>query len=230
MSADRATAGHSEPGREPAHPPGLAEQFDDLRQQREAATLGMWVFLSTEVLMFGGLFTTYAVYQSSYPVAFHQGSQHLYTWIGVANTAVLLTSSFFVALAVHALKDGFSSASARNLFIAAGLGGVFLVLKIVEYYLDVHEGLLPWYRYRAIGLHPQHVRLFLVFYWFMTGLHALHMIIGVIVLMILGLLTRRGRYSAAYHNPVEVGGLYWHFVDIVWIFLLPTLYLVSPAT
>jgi cytochrome c oxidase subunit III len=218
------------PAAEAVRPANLGEQFDDLSQQREAASLGMWVFLATEILFFGALFTGFANYRATYPEGFHEAGRHVYVSIGVINTAVLLTSSLFVALAVHAVKFGRGRATAAYLLVAVLLGTVFLALKFLEYYLDIREGLLPWGRFPSAEFqHPRHAQLFFVFYWFMTGLHALHMVIGISVLSVIAMLARRGRYTAEYYDPVEVAGLYWHFVDIVWIFILPTLYLVAPA-
>ncbi|HRX84649.1 MAG TPA: cytochrome c oxidase subunit 3 family protein [Phycisphaerae bacterium] len=208
---------------------GLAQQFDDLPQQHEAATLGMWVFLATEILMFGGLFTAFTAYRATYPHAFEVGSEHLYRWIGVGNTAVLLLSSLFVALAVHAIKHGDNRACTRDLVVAAALGVVFLGLKSIEYTLDIREGLLPWYHFHPEGANDAATKLFLVFYWFMTGLHAVHVTIGIVLLLFFAALCRRGEYDTEWHNPIEMVGLYWHFVDIVWIFLLPTLYLIKPG-
>ncbi len=206
----------------------LQEQFDSMAQQRDAATLGMWVFLATEILLFGGLFTAYFVYRLTYPEGFREGSRHLYVTIGSVNTAVLLVSSLFVALAVHAAKLGHSRTIVTWLLLAMAMGGVFLILKGIEYTLDIRDHLLPWVNYRFDTPHSREVAIFLLFYWIMTAIHALHMTIGIGVLGVIAYLAGKGRFSADWHNPVEISGLYWHFVDIVWIFLLPTFYLVSP--
>lgn len=206
----------------------LAEQFDDLAQQREAATLGMWTFLATELLLFGGLFVGYAAYRHAYGEAFYEAAGHLYVSLGSINTAVLLGSSLMVALAVHAAEHGKNNATAGWLLAAIGLGAIFLGIKGTEYYLEYREHLVPWLDFRFEGENPEQAKLFFVFYFFMTGLHAIHMIIGMSVLAVIAFLARIGRFSRRYYTPVEIAGLYWHFVDIVWVFLYPTFYLVNP--
>ena len=206
----------------------LAEQFDDLAQQREAGTLGMWVFLAGELLLFGGLFTGYAVYRWAYYEAFHEASGHLYMTLGSINTAVLLASSLLVALAVHAAESDRCRAIAGYLVAAVALGALFLAIKALEYYLDYREHLIPWVNFHFEESHAKNARLFFVFYFVMTGIHALHMLVGLGVLALLAVLAWRGHYSSEYHHPVEIAGLYWHFVDIVWVFLFPALYLLNP--
>ncbi len=209
---------------EPTH----AFQFDDADQQREAAGLGMWTFLITEVLFFGGLFTGYTVYRVSYPYAFAEASHHLFEWIGVTNTAVLLISSMLVALAVGAARRGDRRRLVLFLVGAALLGCAFLGLKSLEYFLDFREGIVPGPLFDGAPFaDPPHSELFFVFYFFMTGLHAIHVTIGIGVLTGVAVLGWRGRYTGGNSNGVEVAGLYWHFVDIVWIFLLPLLYLIK---
>lgn len=209
----------------------VAHQFDNMAQQRTAANLGMWVFLGTEVMFFGALFTGYSVYRSVYAEAFAAASQHLYLWLGGVNTAVLLTSSLMVALAVHAAQTGKQKALVRYLLLTIILGVVFLGIKFTEYYLEYREGLVPLvgFNFTYDGPDPQRAELFYHFYFAMTGLHALHMIIGIGVFTVLTVVARRGYFSAEYHTPVEVSGLYWHFVDIVWVFLYPVLYLLHHA-
>ncbi len=207
---------------------GLAEQFDDLAQQSEAGTLGMWIFLATELLLFGGLFTGYISYRLAYYQGFHEASGHLYLTLGSINTAVLLTSSYLVARAVYAARQGWSRAIAGWLLGAVALGVVFLAIKATEYYLEYREHEIPWLDFQFQGAKPAHAQLFFVFYFLMTGLHAVHMLVGIALLLIMALLARLGRFSTRYHNPVELAGLYWHFVDIVWVFLYPALYLLNP--
>jgi cytochrome c oxidase subunit 3 len=202
----------------------LAEQFEDLPQQREAATLGMWTFLATEVLFFGGLFLAYVVYRHTYPEAFAAASKHTIVLYGAINTAVLLTSSFTMALAVRAAQISDARALMRNLLLTIFLGTCFLGIKAVEYHTDIREHLWP-------GPHftnelPAQGQIFWFLYWAMTGLHALHVTIGLGLLSVIAWLSARGKFSAQYHNPVEISGLYWHFVDIVWIYLFPLLYLI----
>ena len=205
----------------------VAEQFDDAVQQREASTLGMWIFLSTEVMLFGALFTSFTVYRSAYPQAFAAAAERLYQWIGGINTGVLLTSSLMMALAVHAAQTGKRKQLIGFLLATMGLGVIFLGTKFTEYYLEYSEGLVPLagFTFTYDGPQPERARLFYNFYFAMTGLHAIHMTIGISMLGVLTVLAWRGRFSAEYHTPVEVIGLYWHFVDIVWVFLYPLLYL-----
>ena len=206
----------------------LAEQFSSPEQQEEAATLGIWAFLSTEILFFGGLFLSYGIYRLAYHSGFAEGSRHLYYWIGTINTFVLLTSSLCMALAVHSIQDGESKKLRRYLIATFIFGACFLGLKFFEYYLDTSDHLVPWYNFEpAHYAHPQAVRLFLFLYFAMTGLHAIHMTGGLSALTYLYVRARKGAFSESYHTPVKVIGLYWHFVDIVWVFLYPMLYLIG---
>jgi len=213
----------------------LEEQFEDLRQQHDAASLGMWVFLATEVMFFGTLFLGLGVYRYLYPEAFEKASERLNWVIGGINTIVLLVSSLMMVLAVHSAKLGRTRSLLLFLALTAGLGVCFLCLKGLEYYLDYRENLIPGWRFDEgewlqEGLAADqvpHVKLFLLFYWVMTGFHALHVTIGIAAVAVMFFLARRGTFSQAYYSPVDVTGLYWHFVDIVWIFLLPMLYLLG---
>jgi cytochrome c oxidase subunit 3 len=233
------------PAAEPHHHPALAHHFHDLGQQHEAQTLGMWLFLSTELMVFGALFTGYTVYRTIYPHEFEAGSQKLNVMFAAINTVVLLTSSLTMALAVHAAAARHRKQLVRLLLATALLGGAFLVIKGFEYAEDYEKNLVPnlgfkdddpqWQGHKDHDGHPvtldtRHVKLFLMFYYIMTGLHAVHLIIGIGILAVLAWLSHRGRYTEGYYAPVEVGGLYWHFVDVVWIFLLPLLYLIGTQT
>lgn len=205
----------------------LAHQFDDLEQQAEAVNLGMWTFLITEILFFGGLFAGYAVYRSAYPEAFASGSHHLDVFLGAVNTIVLIGSSLTMAMAVHAAQLGKREALIVFLLGTILLGLVFLGIKGIEYAHKFAEHLVPGQAFVYEGPHAQHAQLFFSFYFAMTGMHALHMVIGVGILAVLVVLAWRKRFSSAYYAPVEISGLYWHFVDIVWIFLFPLLYLIG---
>jgi cytochrome c oxidase subunit 3 len=209
------------------HRTALAHQFDDLTQQYEASRLGMWAFLLTEVMFFGGLFVCYTVYRTAYPAGFMAGSQHLDISLGTLNTAVLISSSLTMALAVHAAQVGRRQILVRCLLLTMLLGLAFLGIKGYEYVHKYHESLVPGVRFSAAGPYATEMEVFLVLYFIMTGLHALHMIIGLGLLAVLVVLAGRGVLSAEYHTPVEAIGLYWHFVDIVWIFLYPLLYLIG---
>jgi len=203
----------------------LAEQFDDLAQQQESSTLGMWTFLATEILFFGAMFLAYLTYRYLYPTAFALASGHTIVLYGTINTALLLTSSLTMALALHAARENRQKWIVRYLLRTALLGVCFLGIKALEYRQDLVEHLWPGAGFRA-GL-PQQARIFWFLYWAMTGLHALHVAIGVGLLSIMAWLARKGRFSSLYYSPVEVSGLYWHFVDIVWIYLFPLLYLIN---
>lgn len=209
------------------HSTALAHQFDDLGQQLDSSTFGMWVFLVTEIMFFGGLFAAYTVYRSSYPDAFLEASRHLQVALGGINTAVLIFSSLTMALAVRAAQLGKNKATANYMVATLLLGTVFLGVKAFEYYHKFLEHHVPGPSFVFDGPHAGPVQMFFCFYFAMTGMHALHMIIGAGLLIYFIIQARRGRYSPEYYGPIEVMGLYWHFVDIVWIFLFPLLYLIG---
>jgi len=205
----------------------VAEQFDDAVQQRESATVGMWIFLATEVMFFGGMFMGYAVYRSSYPMAFGEASRRLDIVLGAVNTAILLTSSLTMAMAVHAAHGGKRRQLVGFLVTTIVLGLGFLGIKFYEYFQKFEEHLVPGRGFLFESTDPRHSQLFFSFYFAMTGMHALHMVIGLVMMGVLIVLTMKGRFTPGYYNPVEMAGLYWHFVDIVWVFLFPLLYLVE---
>jgi cytochrome c oxidase subunit 3 len=205
-------------------PAWLQKQFDTPKQQQEAARLGMWAFLATEIMFFGGLFVGYIVYRHAFPHAFADASRRTNVLYGTINTAILLTSSLTMALAVHAAEIGAKKWIVRNIVLTILLAMAFLGIKALEYTEDVREHLFPG---PAFALHKTGEELFFYFYWAMTGLHALHVLIGIGLLSTIAVMASRGKFSADYHNPVEVSGLYWHFVDIVWIYLFPILYLIN---
>lgn len=208
----------------------LAHQFDDIDQQREASTLGMWIFLATEVLFFGGLFLGYAVYRTLYPDAFGEASRHLDAVLGAVNTAVLLCSSLTMAMGVYEAQAGNRKMMNRFIGLTMFLGAVFLAIKFYEYYEKAHEGLIPGVNFMWEGTDPRHASMFFLFYFIMTGMHALHMAAGLGLMAALLWLSRKGRFSPAYYTPVELGGLYWHFVDVIWVFLYPLLYLIERSS
>jgi cytochrome c oxidase subunit 3 len=208
-------------------PEKVEHQFDDAAQQADASSLGMWTFLATEVLFFGALFVAYSVNRYLHPNDFKIASSHLHLWHGTANTAILLCSSQSMALAVAAAQAGRQTMLRAMLGITMLLGLCFLGVKAWEYSLEFEEHLYPagQFEFPEAPESGPGVRLFMTFYFLMTGLHALHMIGGEIVLGIVLMRALKHAYSSAYHNTVEVAGLYWHFVDVVWVFLFPTLYL-----
>jgi cytochrome c oxidase subunit 3 len=207
--------------------PAHAHQFETAEQQYETSTLGMWAFLVTEIMFFGGLFAGFVVYVSVYAQGFALGSKHLDLTLGTTNTLVLLGSSLTMALAVRSAQLGRRNRLLLFLACTLALGLVFLGIKSVEYSHKFHEHLVPGPGFHVDSPLANNVQLFFSFYFAMTGMHALHMVVGAGLLTWLMVGAARNRFSTEYFTPVEVTGLYWHFVDIVWIFLFPTLYLVA---
>ncbi len=209
----------------------LRVQFDTEAQQKDAATLGMWLFLVTEIMFFGGMFAVYTIYRSWYPDVFAIASSSLNEIIGALNTGVLLLSSFTMVMAVRAGQLGQRKAIVIFLILTLLFGGIFLGVKAYEWNQKFEEHHIPGQAaFHLDGVLPGdqgHAQLFFSIYFAMTGLHALHMVIGVGILLILIVQARKGRFSASYYTPVDVAGLYWHFVDIIWIFLFPLLYLID---
>jgi len=209
-----------------AHP-RLQHHFDTLGQQKSAASLGMWVFIAQEIMFFGGLFLTYAIYRALYGHVFAEASSHLDWKLGAFNTAVLIGSSLTMAMAVHAAALGHRKAIAGWLVATIVLGTVFLGVKVVEYGEKFEHHLVPGPHFQYVGPDGPHAQIFFSLYFAMTGLHALHMIIGIPILAYMAWRGWQGRFGPEYHTPVEMTGLYWHFVDIIWIFLFPLLYLLG---
>ena len=248
------------------HDPNLAHHFEDLDQQRTSATLGMWAFLGTEVMFFGGLIGAFLVYRFTSPDVFGVASKYgLNVWLGTINTVILLTSSLCMAFAVHGGATGDRKVQVRCLILTLAFGLTFMVVKGFEYRQEYEEGLIPGRGFSLHALekhlpreHPppgastghahdaavtaetasllsatpaqfvrQRAQLFFLFYFCMTGLHLFHMVVGVGLLLWALTLARRGRFTPTYHVPLEMVGLYWHFIDIVWVFLYPLLYLVA---
>lgn len=215
-----------------AHPAHLAHHFDTPEQQRSAAKLGMWLFLLTEILLFSGLFTAYAAFHTMQPKAFHIGSKELDVVLGTINTVVLICSSLTMALGVHAAQRGHSRATVGFLVTTILLAGVFLVIKYFEYHHKFELGLGPGMFYHP---HPEahipadqpHVRTFFSVYFMLTGLHGIHVIAGMLAIAWIAFRAARRQFSAAYNTPVELVGLYWHLVDLIWIYLFPLLYLIG---
>ena len=205
----------------------LQHHFDDLEQQREASTLGMWAFVAQEIMFFGGLFTAYLVYRLAHPKAYEIGSQLLDVTLGGINTAVLIGSSFTMAMAVWSAQKGRRKLIVAFLVATLLLGSVFLGIKYVEYSHKFHDHLVPGANFALDSPYAPQVELFMVLYFAMTGMHALHMVVGAGLLLWMIPKAWKGLYTPEYSHPVEIFGLYWHFVDIVWIFLFPLLYLLG---
>jgi cytochrome c oxidase subunit 3 len=209
------------------HPPELQHHFDDMQQQYDSSILGMWVFLLTEIMFFGGMFGAYTVYRALYPEAFASTSKHMDTIWGAINTAVLICSSLTMALAVRAAQMGQKKVLIWMLILTIILGCVFLGVKAYEYHHKYVEHLIPWLNFEYPSTYYHNAQILFVLYFAMTGFHALHMIVGVCLLSTLLYMAAKNKFSPSYYTPVEVSGLYWHFVDIVWIFLFPLLYLIG---
>jgi len=209
----------------------LFGQFETMDQQRESASLGMWVFLVTEVLFFGGMFMTYTLNRSTYPDIFAEASKSITLWLGAVNTVVLIGSSLTMAMAVWASQIGKKQLLTIFLIATLVLGCVFLGIKAIEYHDKYVEHHIPGWNFNfepgADIATNAHAQLFFSLYFAMTGLHALHMIVGAGLLIWLIRQSLRSRFTPQYNTPVELIGLYWHFVDIVWIFLFPLLYLID---
>lgn len=210
------------------HHPKLQHHFDDMDQQAEASSLGMWVFLVTEVMFFGGLFMAYIVYRSASPEGFQEASHHLNVTWGAINTVVLIVSSLTMALAVRAAQTSAPpKTQAAWIAITMVLGTAFLGIKYIEYADKFAHNLVPGPNFAWPGKFPAPAEQFYSLYFCMTGLHALHMVIGLGIMAVIGVMAWRRQFDGTYYTPVEVAGLYWHFVDIVWIFLFPLLYLIG---
>jgi cytochrome c oxidase subunit III len=215
----------------------LEVQFDDLEQQSEASTVGMWIFLATEVMFFGGLIGSYAVYRITAPEEIAMASRHLNVPLGCLNTVILLGSSLTMAFAVRAAQLRARRDVVRGLLLTMLLGTAFLGVKAKEYSEEFDEKLVPGWNFEVSPhdaaeiaekqLNPRKIELFFVLYFFMTGLHAIHLIIGIVLVGIMAELSRRHWFSGGGATQIEVTGLYWHFIDIVWVFLYPLLYLID---
>jgi len=221
-SEAHAQAGHAESL-------ALREQFDTADQQKDASLLGMWIFLITEIMFFGGMFAAYTIYRATYPTVFAIASSSLNVTIGAVNTCVLLLSSFTMVMAVRAGQLGQKKLIIFFLILTLIFGLTFLGVKAYEWTEKYYEHHMPGQAAFHLEGTPLQgpAKLFFSLYFAMTGLHALHMVVGVGILTWLILETRKGRYSAEYYTPVDISGLYWHFVDVIWIFLFPLLYLID---
>ncbi len=222
----------------------MQHQFDSLEQQKESSTLGMWMFLVTEIMFFGGLFTAYVVYRTQFHGVFAVASSALNWRLGALNTGVLIASSLTMAMAIWAAQMNRRKLIVVFLLLTILLGSTFLVVKYFEYKEKFEYGLVPGpgfqflgHTYGGFAPNPEHysqlvgttdkVQVFFSLYFIMTGLHALHMVIGIGVLTWLLFPSWKGKFDSSFYNPLECTGLYWHFVDLVWIFLFPLLYLLG---
>ena len=213
------------------HHPRLQHHFDSLEQQLYASTFGMWVFLVTEVLFFGGLFMAYILYRIWYPEMFVAASHHLNIPLGAVNTAVLIGSSLTMAYGVNAAQRGAKPKEQVFWLVATMvLGSVFLGIKVVEYADKFEHHLIPGANFLFDKPEfQQTAQIYFSLYFALTGLHATHMIVGIVIMAIITRMAWKGQFTAEWYTPVEIMGLYWHFVDLVWIFLFPLLYLIAGA-
>lgn len=205
----------------------IQHHFVDSDQQFESAKMGMWLFLVTEILFFGGLFAAYIVYRAWYPDLYIMASDQLDTFWGGVNTVVLIGSSLTVAMAIRSAQLNQQKGIIINLLITIALAFVFMVIKYFEYSHKFELGIFPGAYYTFDGIdHPQ-ANIFFSIYYMMTGLHGVHVVVGIGLMVWLLIKARKGAFHSNYYTPVEITGLYWHLVDIIWIFLFPLLYLID---
>ncbi len=209
------------------HPAHLQHHFSDVEQQRESAKLGMWFFLLTEVLTFGGLFCAYAIYRSWYPEMFSIAHRELNVTMGTINTVVLITSSLTMALAIRSMQLNNKGMTQIMLFLTILLAATFMVIKYFEYTHKIHVGQLPGKYYFFEGIDANNPHIFFSIYFAMTGLHGIHVLIGIGVIAWLMIRTSKNEFSSEYYTPIEMTGLFWHLVDLIWIFLFPLFYLIG---
>lgn len=210
-----------------SHTPGLQHHFTTMTQQFEASKLGMWLFLVTEVLLFGGLFVGYGIMHAKHPEAFVAAHHHLDWRLGAVNTIVLLLSSFTMVMGVWAAQTGQKKKLIAFLLLTVILAMAFMGIKYVEYSHKFHEGLLPGKYYSHQGDTVPGQFMFFSFYFMMTGLHGIHVLLGVVAILWVMFRAMRNEFSAHYYGPVDIVGLYWHLVDLIWIYLFPLMYLIS---
>lgn len=210
----------------PSHPAPASDE--QVQREHQANYFGMWLFLASEIMFFGAIFTGYIVYYRAYPATFAEAAQYMDVVLGGINTFILLTSSLTMALAVHAAQVGKRNRLILFLLVTMLLGAIFLGIKGYEYFHKVEEHLFPGWQFMYSGQQPESLaRVFFSMYFTMTGLHALHMVIGIGLMAVLVFMAWRRAITPQHYSPVELTGLFWHFVDIVWIFLYPLLYLIE---
>ncbi len=210
-----------------SHTSPLQHHFTDMEQQRESAKLGMWVFLLTEILLFGGLFCAYAIYRAWHPEMFSNAHQFLNVGMGATNTIVLITSSVTMALAIRSMQLNQRKHAVWLIYSTIALAGIFLVIKYFEYSHKIHLGQLPGKYYTFQGLEGTNPHVFFSVYFMMTGLHGFHVLCGMGAMVWLLRRIKKGEFSSEYYTPIEMTGLYWHLVDLIWIFLFPLFYLIG---
>lgn len=207
--------------------PHVLHHFVDSEQQFESSKLGMWIFLVTEILFFGGLFVAYIVYRAWHPELFILAADHLDTTMGAINTVVLIASSLTIALAIRAAQLNQTGHLIKLLYATIGLACTFMVIKYFEYADKFAVGIYPGAHYTYGGIDHELASVFFSIYYMMTGLHGIHIIIGIVFIGKLVYQAKKNVFSSKYYTPVEITALYWHLVDIIWIFLFPLLYLID---
>jgi cytochrome c oxidase subunit III len=217
----------AEHSHEHGHVPFLQHHFSEMNQQAEASKIGMWLFLVTEILLFGGLFVGYGIMHMRHPEAFREAHHHLDRVMGALNTVVLLISSFTMVMAVWAASMSKKKLLIWMLVLTLICAGIFLVVKYFEYSHKFHDGLLPGKFYTHQGDTVPGQFLFFSFYFMMTGLHGLHVLLGMVAIGWVLVRAIKGHFSSAYYGPVDLVGLYWHLVDMIWIYVFPLMYLLS---
>ncbi|MBI4211735.1 MAG: cytochrome c oxidase subunit 3 family protein [Deltaproteobacteria bacterium] len=205
----------------------VPHHFDSADQAYQASKLGIWLFLVTEVLLFGGLFVAYIMYRAMYPEMFHEASKLLSRPMGAINTIVLICSSFTMAMAVSATQRNDSNRANQYLIVTLFCAAVFLIIKYFEYSHKFHEGLLPGMYFTFEGLNHPKAPLFFSLYFMMTGLHGIHVLCGMGLILWMLIRSNRGEFSSQYFTPMENTGIYWHLVDLIWIYLFPLMYLIG---
>ncbi|MEX2605584.1 MAG: cytochrome c oxidase subunit 3 family protein [Gracilimonas sp.] len=210
-----------------SHPTHVQHHFVDSDQQFDTAKMGMWVFLVNEILFFGGLFCAYIIYRAWYPELFSEAALELDTFWGAVNTVVLIGSSLTVAMAIRSVQKDQIKGLKINLLITIALACVFMVIKAFEYSHKFELGIFPGQYYTYDGLEHAMAPIFFSIYYMLTGVHALHVIIGIGLIYWIYRRAKNGEFSSEYYTPVEITGLYWHLVDLIWIFLFPLLYLIE---
>jgi cytochrome c oxidase subunit 3 len=226
MAPTTATTAAAKEAQVETHPSHLKHYFVSSEQQFDAAKLGMWLFLVTEILLFSGMFVAYTVFRIWHPEVFVEASTELNPWLGGLNTLVLLLSSLTVALAIHSAQSDDRKGLVRNLIITVLLAAVFMVVKYFEYTHKFHLGIFPGGFFSYEEMTNPYAPIFFSIYFVMTGIHGVHVLIGMGLLSWLASRAYRGHFSSDYYTPVELTGLYWHIVDIIWIFLFPLMYLI----
>ena len=207
-------------------PHEVAHHFDDAHQEFESAKIGMWAFLAQEVLFFSGLFVAYIVFRYLYPEMFVEAHRHLSWKLGATNTVILIISSFTMVMSVRSAQLSQKKETLNYLIATLIFAGCFMVIKGFEYASKIHHGLLPAKWFSAEGM-SETLHLFYGIYFMLTGVHGLHVLVGMGLITWLIIRTKRGEFYSEYYTPLEMVGLYWHLVDLIWIFLFPLLYLVG---